>query len=78
MHRTATHAYVQFGNGEWLCFDLAADPTWRTTIDDPAVVLPLVQDLLVWRSQHADRTFADLLLDENGGTGRWPEVAWRT
>jgi hypothetical protein len=23
-------AYVQFGNGDWLAFDLARDPTWRS------------------------------------------------
>ena len=26
VERTATHAYVQFADGSWLCFDLAADP----------------------------------------------------
>ena len=36
MLRTRTHAYVQFGNGHWVCFDLASDPTWRTTTTDPA------------------------------------------
>ncbi|HEY5663402.1 MAG TPA: sulfatase-like hydrolase/transferase [Ilumatobacter sp.] len=77
VHRTDAHAYVQFGNGDWLCFDLAADPTWRTTVDDPAVVLPLAQAMLVWRSQHAERTLADLVLDEVGGAGRWPPVPWR-
>jgi hypothetical protein len=65
-------AYVQFGDGSWLCFDLAADPTWRTTTDDPAVVLPLAQEMLTWRSQHADRTLADMIL-ERGGRGRWPQ-----
>jgi arylsulfatase A-like enzyme len=75
VHRTDGNAYVQFGNGDWLCFDLAADPTWRTTIVDPAIVMPLVQDMVTWRSQHADRTLADLVL-ERGGVGRWPEVPW--
>ena len=51
---TPTAAYVQFGDGSWLCFDLAADPTWRTAIDDPAVVLPLAQEMLTWR--HATPT----------------------
>ena len=32
---TTSYAYVQFGNGSWLCFDLAADPTWRTEDDRP-------------------------------------------
>ncbi len=69
--RTSTHAYVQFGDGSWSCFDLAADPTWRTVVEDPAVVLPLAQAMLVWRSVHADRTLADMLL-EHGGIGRRP------
>ena len=78
VQRTGTHAYVQFGNGDWLCFDLEADPTWRTTVDDAAVVLPLAQGMLTWRSQHTDRTLADLVIDERGGTGRWPPIAWRS
>jgi arylsulfatase A-like enzyme len=69
--RTVTHAYVQFGDGSWRCFDLAADPTWRTEVVDPAVVLPLAQEMLVWRSTHADRTLADML-NEDGGIGRRP------
>ena len=74
--RTAAHAYVQFGNGDWLCFDLATDPTWRTEVSDPAVVLPLAQEMLTWRSRHTDRLLADLVL-EDGGIGRWPPVPWR-
>lgn len=70
--RTNDHAYVQFANGDSLCFDLAADPTWRTLVDDAAVVLPLAQRMLTWRSQHADRTLADLVLDVGGPKGRWP------
>ena len=71
--RTEAHAYVQFGNGSWLCFDLAADPTWRTMTEDPAVVLPLAQQMLTWRSEHAERTMADMLLTR-GGVGRWPSL----
>ena len=71
--RDDDYAYVQFGNGSWRCFDLAADPTWRTEVDDPAVVLPLAQAMLTWRSQHADRTLADLVLGPDGG-GRWPPM----
>jgi arylsulfatase A-like enzyme len=70
--RTDTHAYVQFGNGDWLCFDLATDPTWRTRTDDPAIVLPLAQAMLTWRSQHTDRALADMVC-ERGGIGRWPD-----
>ena len=70
--RTATHAYVQFGNGEWLCYDLATDPTWLTLETDPAVVLPLAQQMLVWRQQHLDRQLTGMLL-RNGGIGRLPD-----
>ena len=73
--RSSTHAYVQFGDGQWLCFDLAADPTWRTTTDDPVVVLPLAQAMLQWRAEHADRTLTDMLC-EDGGVGRLPAVSW--
>lgn len=69
--RTADVQYVQFGDGSWLCFDLAADPTARTLITDPAIVLDHAQAMLVWRSQHADRTLTDMLVDA-GGVGRLP------
>ena len=77
VRRNRDCAYVQFGDSSWLAFDLASDPTWRTTIDDPAKVLPLAQQMLLWRSHHTERTLTGMLL-ENGGVGRWPEgVAWR-
>jgi arylsulfatase A-like enzyme len=66
-------AYVHFGDGTSLCFDLAADPTWRTEATDPAVVLKCAQALLTWRAQHADRTLTDMLM-ERGGIGRWPPM----
>lgn len=69
--RTETAAYVQFGDGSWRCFDLAADPTWRTEITDPAQVLALAQQQLVWRGQHAERTLSGFVL-ERGGLGRAP------
>lgn len=70
-------AYVQFGDGTWLCFDTAADPTWRTTVDEPSIVLPLAQDMLTWRSRHANRELAGML-NERGGIGEWPAgVPWR-
>ena len=69
--RNHTHAYVQFGNGSWRCFDLAADPTWRTEVTDPAVVLPLAQSMLAWRSRHLDRNLTGFWL-RDGGVGRRP------
>lgn len=66
--RTNEAAYVQFADGSWLAFDLAADPTWRTPLTDPARVLPLAQQMLAWRAQHADRTLTGFLV-KDGGVG---------
>lgn len=66
-------AYVQFGDGSFRCFDLAADPTWRTEVGDPGVVLAHAQAMLTWRSQHAERTLTGMLT-EKGGIGRWPPL----
>lgn len=75
--RTEDAAYVQFGDGSWLCFDLAADPTWRTPIIDSSRVLGLAQEMLTWRSVHTDRTHTDMLM-RDGGIGFWPaDVSWR-
>jgi arylsulfatase A-like enzyme len=71
-------AYVHFGDGSFLSFDLAADPTWRTRVTDPNVILRQAQSLLTWRAQHTDRTLTGLLV-EGGGVGRWPRMPehWR-
>lgn len=75
--RTDTAAYVQFGDGSWLAFDLVLDPTWRRALHEPTAVLALAQRQLLWRSHHTDRTLANLVL-ERGGVGRWPTgVPWR-
>jgi arylsulfatase A-like enzyme len=74
--RNMTHAYVQFGDGSWRCFDLAADRTWRTECTDPAVVLALTQAMLSWRSHHTERTLTGMLV-EDGGIGRWPPMRER-
>ena len=71
--RTEDHAYVQFGDGSWRCFDLVADPTWRTETIDPATVLPLAQALAGWRQEHLDRTYTDMLLTPER-LGRWPSL----
>lgn len=65
-------AYVQFADGTWLCFDLAADPTWHTVTTDPATVLGYAQRMLLWRSHHTDRTHTDMLVD-HGIVGRAPD-----
>jgi arylsulfatase A-like enzyme len=71
--RTDGTAYVQFGDGAGLAFDLAADPTWRTPLTSADAVLPLTQAMLAWRAQHADRTLSGMLT-EAGGVGRWPPL----
>ena len=78
VRRYDDQAYVQFGDGTWLAFDLAADRTWRTTFQDPARVLSMTQDMLVWRSRHTNRDLTGLLM-EDGGIGEWPPgVTWRS
>ena len=74
VERNATHAYVQFGDGSWLCFDLDADPGWHTTTEDPAVVLPLAQSMLTWRSAHLGGAYTQRLLGPER-RGLWPELA---
>jgi arylsulfatase A-like enzyme len=69
--RSSSAAYVQYGNGEWRCFDLGADPSWRTETTDPAAVLPPAQSMLSWRATHAERQFTDMVLVD-GGVGRVP------
>ncbi len=64
-------AYVQFGDGSFLCFDVATDPTWRTPVDDLNRVLVAAQDMLAWRQEHLGRTFTYMLLEPDR-PGRWP------
>jgi arylsulfatase A-like enzyme len=71
VRRSDDGAYVQFADGSWCCYDLEADPTWRTEVDDPSRVLGYAQSMLAWRAEHADRNVTNFLL-ENGGIGRWP------
>jgi arylsulfatase A-like enzyme len=66
VRRSRGRAYVQFGDGSWRCYDLAADPTWQTEITDPGVVLAEAQAMLAWRSQHLRRDLANTLLTEHG------------
>ena len=73
VERTSTHAYVQFGDGTWLCFDLAVDPEWHTTTSDPSVVLPLAQAMLTWRSSHLGGAYTQQLLGPDR-RGLWSEL----
>ncbi len=71
--RNKDTAYVHFGDGSYLCYDLAADPTWHTQVADPERVLAVAQEMLTWRARHADRNMTGMVL-ENGGVGRWPSA----
>ncbi len=71
MRRSADTGYVHFGSGTSLCFDLAADPTWRTPVTDPARILAAAEATLTWRTEHLERTLTGMLL-EAGGIGRVP------
>lgn len=71
VRRTSGRAFVHFANDAWKCFDLEADPTWRTEITDPAVVLAEATQMLTWRGNHLDRTLTGMLL-QDGGIGRVP------
>ena len=74
VRRSDKYAYVHFGDGSWLCFDLEADPTWGTTTTDASVVLSEAQAMLLWRANHANRTLTGMLL-QGGGIGRRPSSA---
>lgn len=75
--RTESHALVQLADGTTLCFDLEADPTWRTQTEDSSVILDLSRQLHAWRMQKNRHHFTGFLVNK-GGLGRWPEgVAWR-
>lgn len=73
VRRSETAAYVHFGDGTSLAFDLAADPTWRTKLNDPAAILREAEAMLAWRAQHLDRTLTGMLV-QDGGIGRWPTM----
>ena len=62
VHRRDDLAYVQFADGEALVYDLAADPTWRTMLDDPQRAWETARDLLAWRAQHTERTLTGTFL----------------
>jgi arylsulfatase A-like enzyme len=64
-------SYVQFGDGSFRCFDLQADPTWRTECRDSDRVLAAAQEQLVWRQDHLRNDLTDMLLGFQR-KGRWP------
>ena len=74
VHRTSSYAYVVFGDGETLLFDLQVDPTWRTAVDDPALELRMARELLQWRANHLGGVYTGLLLNAKR-EGRWPALA---
>jgi arylsulfatase A-like enzyme len=64
-------AYVQFGDGSFRCFDLLADPTWRTECRDVERVLHAAQEQLIWRQEHLRHGLTDMLLSPER-LGHWP------
>jgi hypothetical protein len=66
-----TLAFVQFGDGSMKCFDLVADPTWRTECDDLERVFDAMQQQLLWRQAHLRHDLTDMLLGPDR-RGRWP------
>lgn len=73
VRRDETGAYVHFGDGSWLAFDLGEDSKWRTPETDPARILQQAQALLTWRARHLDRTLTGMLVG-GAGIGRWPDM----
>ena len=65
-------AYVQFSDGSYRCYDLLADPTWRTPYRDGDRVLAAAQEQLVWRQEHLGRDLTDMVLGPDR-RGRWPQ-----
>ena len=68
---TEDFGFVRFGDGSRLCFDLRTDPTWRTTTEDPDVLIAAMEAQLDWRQVHLRRELTDLLL-RPGHPGQWP------
>jgi hypothetical protein len=64
-------AFVQFGDGSTKCFDVAADPTWRTECGDLERVFYAMQRQLLWRQRHVRHDLTDMLLSPER-RGRWP------
>jgi arylsulfatase A-like enzyme len=64
-------AFVQFGDGSSRCFDLAADPTWRTECADAERVHLVTKEQLLWRQSHLRHDLTDMLLTPDR-RGRWP------
>lgn len=76
VRRSVDRAYVQFADGDALCFDLGTDPGWGTLVDDPAVLAVEARKMLAFHMQHADRSLSDMLVD-GGAFGRLPDgLGW--
>jgi len=61
VRRSSDTAYVQFGDGSWLCLALDADPTWRTPVLDPGRIAEATRDMLVWRGRHLNRSLTSVV-----------------
>jgi len=68
-------AYVQFGDGTYLGFDLGVDPTWRTPCTDEHRLFEAAREMASWRQQHLGREYTDMLLRADR-PGIWPSSLW--
>jgi arylsulfatase A-like enzyme len=69
VRRNHSSAFVHFGDGSTLHFDLAADPTWQTLVEDPAEHCAAATALLTWRVENSPRGLSGSLIS-NGILGR--------
>jgi len=70
---TEDWAFVHFGDGSSLLFDLQADDTWRTTSDDQTLLYRGAMAQLEWRQEHLRRDMTDMLVEPDR-PGRWPDI----
>lgn len=66
-------AFVHFGDGSALLFDLVRDPTWRTTSNDPSLLYTAASTQLQWRQEHLRRETSEFLIAPDR-PGRWPDL----
>jgi arylsulfatase A-like enzyme len=60
VRRSDTHAYVQFDDGTYLCFDLRTDSPWVNEESNLRTILDHAQAMLVWRARQAERTLTHI------------------
>jgi len=64
VRRDHNSAFVHFGDGSTLHFDLAADPTWQTLVKDPERDLAAATALMTWRVENSPRGLSGTLISK--------------